>query len=89
MKKRIKQKGLSFYLKIKLLDGKVISRRSPIKRKILLFSKAGINEFKWIYLRVTYKPSIYNDGKYYTYEDFLNAWKSFTAEKLINEAINY
>jgi hypothetical protein len=89
--KKIRQKGLSFSVKIKKLDGKVISRRSSIKMKVFNFLKAGGNEFKWIYLCVTYKPGIYNEGKYYPKDkhEILNAWQSFTEEDLIMEALTY
>ena len=89
--KKIRQKGLSFFIKIKKLDGGVISRRSSIKKKIFNYFQANRNEFKWIYLCVTYKPGFINEGKYHPNEEheFLNAWRSFTEEDLIKDALAY
>lgn len=89
--KKIRQKGLSFFVKIKKLDGKVISRRSPQKKKISIFLEANRNEYAWIYILVTYKPGIFNEGKYYPQDDHevMNAWRSFTEEDLIKEALAY
>ena len=88
-KKATRKNGLSFYVKIKLLDGKVISRRSPIKRKVLNFLQANGTEFKWVYLLVTYKPGFYNDGKYKMdqVDELWKAWRAFTEESLIKEVI--
>jgi len=92
MRKAVRKKELSFYVKIKKLNGKVISRRSPIKRKVFNFLQAGISEFKSIYLCVTYKRGFRNEGKY-TFDqkhELLNAWRSFTEEDLIRDIIeNY
>ena len=89
IKKFTRKTGLSFYTKIKLLDGKVISRRSPKKTMIYNFLKANKNQFKWVYIKVTYKPKIYNDGKYKTgeWEELMRAWKTFTEESFIREVI--
>jgi len=89
--KKIRQNGLSFYVKIKFLDGKVISRRSPIKMRVWNFLQASLNEFKSIYLCITYKKGIINEGKYKFEEkhELINAWKSFTEEDLIREALTY
>jgi hypothetical protein len=89
--KRVKQKGLSFYVKIKKLNGEVISKQSGAKKTIWNLFEPQILGFKWIYIRVTYKPGFYNDGKY-TFDqkhELLNAWRSFTEEDLIRDVINY
>jgi hypothetical protein len=93
MTKRFTRKtGLSFFVKIKKLDGRVVSRRSPAKRKVYNFLQAGSAKFKWIYLKVTYKPGLANEGKYSFDQkhELLNAWQCFTEENLIKDVItNY
>lgn len=62
-KRYIEKNGLVFYYKnYKKNDWKVISRRSSKKIKIYNFPQANSARFKSIYIRVTYKRGIYNDG---------------------------
>ena len=88
----LRTKGLSFFVKVKKLNGKVVSRRSPIKNKIFRFLQANTDSYAWIYLKVSYKPGFINEGKY-TFDqkhELLNAWRSFTEEDLIKDIIkNY
>jgi len=90
-RKTITQKGLTFSVKIKKTNGEVVSRRSPIKRKVFNFLQAGRMEYVWIYLLVAYKKGVYNDGKYYQKYDaeLIKAWQAFTEENLINDALTY
>ena len=88
---RITKKKLSFYVKIKKINGEVISRRSPYKTRVLNFIKATSFKFQWIYLLVTYKRGLFNDGKYYQNQknELMNAWQSFTDEDLIRDVLSY
>jgi len=90
-RKTITGAGLSFFCRIKLINGEVVSRRSPIKLKVFNFIQARKTKFKTIYLLVTYKKGIYNDGFYRQnqYDEFLKAWQSFTEENLIKDALTY
>ena len=85
-------KGLSFYAKIKYLDGRVSIRLSPLKKKIFHFLPNEPVGIKWIYIRVTYKPRVINEGKYYAkdIDEMWKAWSCFTEEDYIKEVIaNY
>lgn len=89
-KRYLRRAGLRFYAKIKLLDGKVLTLHSCKKMRVSSFVQANSAEFKYIYIKVTYKEGIYNDGKYYTHQlnELWNAWKCFTEETFIKEVLN-
>jgi hypothetical protein len=90
MKNRFtKSSELRFYAKVKKLDGTIKIKVSPRKAKIALFLNRHSDKFKYIYLRVTYKKGITNEGKYFNYPEVKNAWLAFTDEDLIKEALNY
>ena len=90
-RKLTKLNGLVFSAKIKYLDGKVTNRRSHSKRKIYNFLPKDPTGINWIYINVTYKPGIYNDGKYLSnqLDEMMNAWLIFTEEDLIKDALTY
>jgi hypothetical protein len=60
--------------------------------KIFNFLRLAGEPFKYIYIRVTYKPMVINEGRY-TQKDMKelwNAWRCFTDEELIEDIIkNY
>ena len=89
--KFLRKLGLSFYAKIEDSNGLVTIRLSSIKRKIFNFLTKAPVRFKSIYLRVTYKPGIINEGKYKSdqIDEMWNAWRSFTDEGLIKDALTY
>lgn len=72
-------------------NGKEVCRRqSYSKMKVYNFSERNFFKGRKIVLRVTYKPGIKNWGVYDNWEDFLLAWRSFTADKFIKDVIkNY
>lgn len=92
IKRFTRKKGLSFYVSIKKLNGKVIKRQSPIKMKVFYFLQANSEKYARIFIRITYKPGLVNEGEY-TFDqknEMINAWQSFTDEDLIKDAItNY
>ncbi len=90
-KKFIKKNKVIFCAKIIKVNGDLISKRSSKKIKIYNFPQANSLKFKLIYIKVTYKQGIYNDGEY-TYKqknDLFIAWRSFTEENFIKGVINY
>ena len=91
IKRFARQKGLSFYVVIKKPNGKVLSRLSPQKSKVSRFLQANWENYAQIYLKVTYKPGIINEGVYLPKDkhEVMNAWNSFTSEDLIKDALTY
>jgi hypothetical protein len=81
--------NLKFVIKITKPNKVVLRRLSRIKRLSFNYSKRHYVEGDKINLLVIYKPGITNEGTYYTWPDFLNAWESFTDEDLIADALTY
>ena len=88
MKKYIKQSGLHYRLKT-FKNGKWTTY--PTQRRKLVFRSLveATPAEKWA-IKVTYKPTVYNEGIYDNRKDLMKAYEAFTEEKLIKYALeNY
>ena len=89
--KPVKQFGLTFYAKITKRNGEVSKLHSHSKQRLWHFFVPSLDKFKVIKIRVVYKPGFINEGVYKTGErkECVKAWRAFTEEDLIRDALTY
>ena len=88
MKRYIKQSGLKYRLKT-LKNGKWTSYPTYHKKLTFRALCVRVPAEKW-HIRVTYKPTVYNEGTYDNKKDLVNAYEAFTEEALVKYALeNY
>lgn len=75
------------WVTIHFKDKKVLQRQSTIKVKVFNFARKHFIEGSKINLRVVYKKDIENEGNYYDWKHFVEAWEAFTEERFVKEVI--